>query len=168
VAHLDSFLVAVLLQQRPPIQIQRISCPQRGQAVNGLPVQTLQDVARGLAEHSEKPAEGGRAGDGLHPQHLSQGRSALQPRHPAKLVRPRQNASHVTQRQIGGIVGVGTGGLRRQRWAQGLAKLLLLQKMRPDHHAAMSRQPLIGKPNADGRPLLFGVNGQLHRLVRLV
>jgi hypothetical protein len=145
VAHFDSLLMAILMQQRPRIQIQRIAFAPGGQTVNGLPVQTLQSVARRLPEHSEKSTEGGLTGDGLHPQHLRYGRIALQPGHPGQLVHSSQNASHVTQSHIGGIVGVGTGGLMRQRLPQLPAKLLLLQKMRPHNHAAMSGQPLIGK-----------------------
>src|SRR5208282_1855992 len=84
-----------------------------------------------------------------------------------KLVGPAENAPDVAQRHIGRIIGVGTGRTMGQDFPQLPPKSLLMQKVRPHHHAAMGGQPLIGKRNPNGRSVIFGVNWQAHRLVRL-
>ncbi len=106
-----ALLMAVLVQQGPRIQIQRVTIFERGQAPNSLPVQIVQGVAGLLAKHLKEPAQGGLAGDGFDAQHLAQGRIALQPGHPGQFVCAAENAPNVAQRHIGRIICVGLVGL---------------------------------------------------------
>ena len=130
-------------------------------------MQHVQSIACLLTKHVEEPAQGGLAGDGFDAQHLAQRRITLQPSRAGELVRAAENAPDIPQRHIRGIVGVGTGRTVGQDLPQLSAKILLMQKVRPHDHAAMGGQTLIGERNPNGRSLIFGVNWQAHRLVRL-
>ena len=96
------------------------------------------------------------------------GRVGLQPRHARELVRAPKDAADITQRDIGGVVSVGTGGIVRQDVPQLLAETFLPEKVRPDNQAAVGGEALVGKADADGRRGVFGVNLEPHRLVRLL
>ena len=97
-------------------------------------MQSAQPLADALGENVEKPAQRGRAGDGLNAQHLGHSRVALQPGHAGEFVRATENAAHVTQGHVGGIVGIGTGGRVGQDVAQLLAEAFLVEEVRPDNH----------------------------------
>jgi hypothetical protein len=137
--------MAVLVQQRPRIQVQRAAFFDRRQTPNCLSVQPVQSVAGFLTKHVEEPAQGGLTGDGLHAQHLAQGRIALQPSHARELVGAAENAADITQRHVGRIVSVGTGRTMGQDFSQLVAETFLMQKMRPHDHPSMCRQPLVGE-----------------------
>ena len=140
-----ALLMAILMQQRPRIQVQRVTFFERRQTAQRPAMQAVQSITGLLPKHVEEPAQGGLAGDSFDAQHLTQRRITLQPSHAGELVRAAENTPDISQCHIGRIISVGAGRTVGQDFPQLPAKSLLMQKVRPYDHAAMGGQTLIGE-----------------------
>ena len=170
VADGHALLVAVLVQQRPRVQVEGVAFERSraaGQPAQRPSVQAGEGFAALETERAEEARERALAGEGFDAEHLGDGWVVLQPGHARELVGPGEDAAQVTQRDVGGRVGVGAGGCVRQSLRQLGAETLLMQEVRPEDQTAVSGQPLVSEGNSDCRSACGSINIQPHRLVRL-
>jgi len=113
VARGHPFLLSVLVQERPRVQIQGIASLGGRQFARRPSVQPGQSVVGGLGKHGEETAQGGLAGNRLDPQHFGHGGITLQPGDPGELVGAAQHTPHKAQGDVGRHIGVGTGRIVR-------------------------------------------------------
>ena len=141
-----ALLMAILMQQRPRIQVQRVTffaakadCPA---ARRCRPFKALQVFCPNTSKNRLKVDWLAIAST---PSTSTQRRITLQPSHAGELVRAAENAPDISQCHIGRIISVGAGRTVGQDFPQLPAKSLLMQKVRPYDHAAMGGQTLIGE-----------------------
>ena len=130
-------------------------------------MQRGKSLTRALAKRREEARQRRLARHRLDAEHLRERRILPQVGDARKLVRPAQDAAQEAQRHIRRIVGMVALRRMRQHLRQLCAKRALVQKLRPHHHSAMRRQPLVGKRNPHRLRPVCRANFHLHRLVRL-
>jgi hypothetical protein len=169
VADAHTFLLAVLMPQRPRVHIERVALVFARQAAHRPAMQSRQSLARAVGKVGEEPRQRRLARHRGDAQHLLRdGRSLAQIRNPRELVRTCQDAAEETQCDITRSIGMIAGRRVWQNPAQLRPKRALLQKLRPHHQSAMRRQALVSEADPGRLHPVFGAQIQPHRLVRLL